>query len=80
MHRGFVPTPFSTLPSVGTLVGGWEVEGVSLSAVASLLLDVVLAMVVVVNGYRYVVSMMSHNLSLVWKMRQSVSAVSVVFK
>lgn len=50
MHRGLVPALFSTLPSVGTLVGGWEVEAVSLPAVASLLLDVVLATIVVVKG------------------------------
>lgn len=50
MRRGLVPAPYSALPSVGTLVGGWEVEGASPPAVASLLLDVVLATIVVVKG------------------------------
>lgn len=40
----------STLPSVGTLVGGWEVEGGSLPTVPSLLLNVVLATIVVLMG------------------------------
>ncbi|TNN57939.1 hypothetical protein EYF80_031855 [Liparis tanakae] len=53
-----------TSPSVGTLVGGWEVEAVSRPAVGSSLLNVVLATVVLVSGSTSVASVMSHILSL----------------